>query len=114
MVGDEEVVNVGGGVAVADAAQGVGEDTPETLETTKQPLDFVASLVHVAIVLPRVDSRGQRRHHGCEPQSQGQLACLVTLIRPVHEERGTVVLLTKAIQQLTSFWSVVGRSGGNV
>ena len=43
-----------------------------------------------------------------------QLACLVTLIRPVHEERGTVVLLTKAIQQLTSFWSVVGLSGGNV
>ena len=90
-----------------------GEDSPETLETTEQPLDFVASLVHVAIVLPGVDSRGQRRHHGCELQSEGQLACLVTFICPVHEECGIIVLLlTKAIQQLTSFWSVVGLSGG--
>ncbi len=47
------------------------EDSAEALQTTKQPFDFVAPLVHLPVVLPWVDTRTQRRHHGFIPQLQG-------------------------------------------
>ena len=40
-----------------------GKDAPESLQTTKQSFDFIASLVHLPVVFPRVEARGLRRHH---------------------------------------------------
>ena len=88
------------------------EDTAESLETAKQSFDFIASLVHLAIIFPWVDSLGGRRHHGREPQGQSQLAGFVAFVCSIPDQGGMVVLLTQAIQQLTSFWSVVGLSRG--
>ena len=63
------------------------EDAAESLQSTKQSLDFVAPLVHLAVVLPGFDPRTQRRHHWLIPQRQCQLAGLVALVRAVHDQR---------------------------
>lgn len=84
---------------------------PESLQATKQSLDFVAPLVHLAVIFPRVEPRSQRRHHGFIPQRQGQLPGLVTVVRAVHVQRRIALLLTKPGQHLTPFRGVVGLSG---
>ena len=86
------------------------ENPPESLQSTKQSLDFVAPLVHLTVVLPRVDSRSLRWHHWIISQGQCQLPSLVSLVRSVHDQRGTALLLAKPLQQLTAFRGIVGLS----
>ena len=50
-------------------------------------VDFVAALVHLPVVFPRVKSSLERRHHRREPQLQRQLASLITLICPTSQLR---------------------------
>ena len=51
-----------------------GEYPAIALQPAEQTLDLVTSLVHLPVVLPRVRPSLERRHHGCEPQVQRQLA----------------------------------------
>ena len=77
------------------------EGLPQFLQSTKQVLNFVAPLVHLAVVLPRVGPRSQRRHHRIIPQCQFQLPSLVALVRAIPDQRGTALLMRKPLQQRT-------------
>ena len=68
------------------------------------------SIMTSAVSMPLTGSGTQRRHHWLIPQRQCQLPGLVAFVRAVHDERGTIVLLTKLIQQPTPFRGVVGLS----
>src|SRR5713226_4767334 len=61
-----------------------GEDAPKALEPSKQALDLIAPLVHLAVVLPRRDSIRLRWHHGNEAQVQGELSGFLALVGTVH------------------------------
>ena len=49
---------------------------------------------------------------GSYPSAKASCRVASPSLRAVHDQRGTLVLLTKAIQQLTSFRSVVGPCPG--
>ena len=69
------------------------EDAAESLQSTKQSLDFVAPLVHLAVVLPGFDPRSQRRHHWLIPQRQCQLPGLVDFRAPRGLDKDLVLSL---------------------
>jgi len=83
------------------------EDTTKTLESAKQPLDFIAPLVHLAIVLPRLDPVGFGRHNRNESQVQSQLTGFVSLISSVHQQVNRPLRPAQLAQQSTSFSCVV-------
>src|SRR5258708_30733005 len=83
------------------------EDTAKALESAKQPLDFVAPLVHLTIVLPRLDPVGLGRHNRDEPQLQSQLTGFVSLISSVHQQVNRPLRPPQLAQQLASFSSIV-------
>ena len=49
------------------------EDTPKPLQPAEQPLDFVAPLVHLPVVLPGSGSGAEGRNNRREPQRQCKL-----------------------------------------
>ena len=51
----------------------------KALETAEQPFNFIAPLVHLSVVLPRLDSVFFGRHDGNEAEIDRQLPRLVAL-----------------------------------
>src|SRR6476646_7787144 len=62
------------------------EDAPEAFEAPEQPLDLVAALVHLAVVLPGLYSGPGRRHDRDEAQIEGELDRLVARVGTVHQQ----------------------------
>ena len=83
------------------------EDTAKALESAKQPLDFVAPLVHLTIVLPGLDPVGLRRHNRDESQVQSQLTGFVPLISTIHQQVNRPLRRAQFVQQLASFSRIV-------
>ena len=89
-----------------------GEDAPEALEAPEEPLDLVAPLVHLPVVLPGVDSVALGRHHGVEAEVQGQLACGVVLVGLVHDQRRGAGGPVQLAHELAALRGVVRVAGG--
>ncbi|KAJ3473135.1 hypothetical protein NLI96_g13118 [Meripilus lineatus] len=53
------------------------EDATKALQSTEQPLDFVATFVHFPVVLPRLDARAQRRNDRDEAEIERELSGFV-------------------------------------
>ena len=83
------------------------EDTAKALESAKQPLDFIAPLVHLTIVLPGLDPVGLGRHNRDEPQVQSQLTGFVPLISTIHQQVNRPLRPAQFAQQLASFSRIV-------
>src|SRR5271155_2184483 len=63
-----------------------GEDTTEALESTEQPFDLIAPLVHFPVVFPRCDSRLLGWNDGDKSEIKRQLPGLITFVCTVHDE----------------------------
>jgi len=61
------------------------EDSAETFESTEQPFDLIAPLVHDLVVLPRRDSILFGWYHRDETKVECELPSLVAFVRPVHQ-----------------------------
>src|SRR5688572_16868269 len=88
-----------------------GEDSTKSLQSAKQPLDFVATPIHGPIVVPGADSGLLGRHDRNEPEIQGELARLIALVGAVHEQVNRPRCGSQLTQQLASFRCIVGLSG---
>ena len=84
------------------------EEATNPLQPPDQPLDFVAPLVQLPIVCPRVKPALERRHYRVEPQGPGQLAGLVPLLGPVPHQRQRLALAAQAMEQLAAFGCIMG------
>ena len=85
----------------------VGEDSSEALRSSELALDFVAPLVHLPVVFPRVVPGLERRNYGREAEVEGQLACRVALVGTIHHQRRVGAPATKAVGELALFRRVV-------
>ena len=88
------------------------EDAPEALQSSEQTFDFVAPLVHIAVVHPGVTPGPERRNHGCEAEVERQLACRVALVGAVHHQGRAGALAAETAQELAPLRRVVCLSGG--
>lgn len=88
-----------------------GEDAPKSLEPAEQPLDFIASSVHEAVVLPWLSAIAGRRDHRHKAEIQGQLARLVTSICAIHEQMNRAAWRAQATEQLSASRGVVCLAG---
>src|SRR5580765_333641 len=84
------------------------EDAPEAFEAPEQPLDLVAALVHLAVVLPGLYSGPGRRHDRDEAQIEGELDRLVARVGTVHQQVQRAAGWSQARQQLAAHRSVAG------
>ena len=75
-----------------------GEDTPKTLESAEEPLDFVPAAVEHAVVFPRLQAVALGRHDGNPPKIQSQLAGLVVLVGTVHQQRQQIAALRGVVR----------------
>ena len=62
------------------------EDAAVALEAPEQALNFVTALVHLAVVLPRVDAGLQWRHNRNEAEVKRELPGLVALVGTIHKQ----------------------------
>ncbi|KHK59082.1 hypothetical protein PI86_10910 [Burkholderia sp. A9] len=62
------------------------EDATKALQSTGQPLDFVATFVHLPVVLPRLDAHAQRRNDRDEAEIQRELSGFLAFVRLVHQQ----------------------------
>ena len=85
----------------------VGEDSSEALRSSELAIDFVASLVHLPVVFPRVVPGLERRNYGREAEVEGQLACRVALVGTIHHQRRVGAPATKEVGELALFRRVV-------
>src|SRR5690606_21349855 len=83
------------------------EDAAIALEPTEQALDLIATLVHLAVVLPRFDPRLHRWHHWNETQIQRQLPCLIAFVGTVHQQVHWSAGRPKTAEQAPAFRRVV-------
>jgi len=84
-----------------------GEDAPKALEPAKQTLDLVASLVHLAVVLPRGDPIRLRWHDRDETQVQCQLPGLLAFVGTIHQQMNRPVGLAQALQERSTLGRIV-------
>ena len=82
----------------------------EPLQSTRQPLDFVAPLVHFTVMHPGFDPHSQWRRRWLMPQRQCQLPGLVAFVRRVHDERGTPCRFG-SLRASRASWACPGESG---
>ncbi len=71
----------------------------------------LASLVHLLVVLPRIEAGDLGRNHRRISQIQGQLASVLTLISAVHHQEPFSVLDPQTVEQPPPVGSVVGLTG---
>ncbi len=88
-----------------------GEDTPKTLESAEEPLDFVPAAVEHAVVFPRLQAVALGRHDGNPPKIQSQLAGLVVLVGTVHQQRQRRGQRPQAGEQIAALRGVVRLAG---
>ena len=88
-----------------------GEDTPKTLESAEEPLDFVPAAVENAVVFPRLQAVALGRHDGNPPKIQSQLAGLVVLVGTVHQQRQRRGQRPQAGEQIAALRGVVRLAG---
>ena len=84
-----------------------GEDTPKALEAAEQSLDFVAPLVHLAVILPWGEAVGLWWHHWDETQIQCKLPRLVPFVGAVHHKMNRPIGRAQVVQELTPRGRVV-------
>lgn len=88
------------------------EDAAEALETTEEPLDFVAPAIHGLVVLPRFQSVRSRWNNGDKTKVQSQLQGLVVVVGAVHHQMQGCWQGADAAQQLAAFDGIGGLSRG--
>jgi len=88
-----------------------GEDSSKALQSTEQPLDLVAPLVHNAVVFPRRHPSLFGRNDRDETKIEGELPSLVTFVRSVHDQMQRSQGLTELAQQLTPLRRVMRLAG---
>ena len=88
------------------------EDSPKALEPTKQPLNLVAAAIHELIIFPGAATSLEGWHDGCKPKSQDQLACVVPLIRSVHDHGDQGFGWIQGAQQPASFRGIMALAWG--
>ena len=89
-----------------------GEDAAEAFEPTKQSLDFVAPVVHGAVVLPNGDAVLLGRHDGDEAKVERQLPGVVSFVGSVHQQMNRPGRRAKLAQECAPFRRVVRIAGG--
>ena len=88
-----------------------GEDATKAFETAKQPLDFVASLVHGPVVFPSGEAILLGRDDGDKAKIESQLTGVVSFVGPIHQQVNRPRCRAEAIQKFASFRSVVRVAG---
>jgi len=88
------------------------EDAAKAFEAAEQPLDLIAPLVHGAVVFPRCNSILLGWNHGNEAKIKRQLPCLITFVRPVHQQAQWPRRLAELAEQLAPLGRVVGLAWG--
>ena len=88
-----------------------GEDATKAFETAKEPLDFVASLVHGPIVLPCGTSVLLGRNDRDKAQIESQLAGIVSFVGSIHQQVNRPSCRSQTVQKFASFRCVVGVTG---
>ena len=78
------------------------EDPSKALQSPEEALDLVASPIHLPVVLPGLDTRLDRRHHGLVAEIQSQLAGLVPFVGTVHEQVQTFRPRTEMFQKFSA------------
>ena len=89
-----------------------GEDATKAFEAAKQPLDFVASLVHGPIVLPGRESVLLGWNDRDKAQIESQLAGIVSFVGPIHQQVNRPSCWSQTIQKFATFRRVMGVTGG--
>ena len=86
------------------------EDSPIALRAPEQPLDFIAPPVHGPVVFPRVKTCPRWRNDRNETQVQGQLTCLVSFVRAVHEQVDWAIRWAQALKEAATFRGIMSLS----
>ena len=88
-----------------------GEDATKAFEAAKQPLDFVASLVHGSVVLPRGEAILLGWNDRDKAKIEGQLAGVISFVGPIHQQVNRPRCRAEATQKLAPFRCVVRVAG---
>ena len=87
------------------------EKMPVALQPPEEPFDLVPALVHFSVVLPRIESRLQRRHNGDEAKLQRQLTRLVAFVGAVHDQVNRTIRWPQRLEQSPTLGRIVGLTG---
>ncbi|KWF32752.1 hypothetical protein WL88_25765 [Burkholderia diffusa] len=87
------------------------EDATKALQSTEQPLDFVATFVHFPVVLPRLDARAQRRNDRDEAEIKRELSGFVAFVRLVHQQVQRPIRRSQAFEQCSSVRRIASLTG---
>lgn len=88
-----------------------GKDATKAFEAAKQPLDFVAALVHGPVVLPRGEAIVLGRNDGDEAEVERQLSGVVSFVGSIHQQVNWPRCRPQTVQKFASFWRVVCVAG---
>jgi hypothetical protein len=84
-----------------------GEDSSEAFEPAEEPFDLISFSVEAAVVLPRFDAVGLRRHDGDHAQAEHKLSGLIAFVGTIHQQRKALGHWPETGQQSTAFGSIV-------
>jgi len=87
------------------------EDAAKALESTEQPFDLIAPLVHDTVVFPRRHSILLGWYDGDEAKIERQLPRLVAFVCPVHQQVQRPRRLAQIAQQFAPLRRVVRLAG---
>ena len=88
-----------------------GEYATKAFEAAKQPLDFVAPLVHGSVVFPSGEAILLGWNDRDKAQIEGQLAGVVSFVGSIHQQVNRPRCRAEAIQKFASFRCIVRVAG---
>ena len=89
-----------------------GEDATKAFESAKEPLDFVAPLVHSPVVLPGGEAILLWRNDRDKAKIEGQLAGVIAFVGPIHQQVNRPRRQSQINQKFAPFRRVVGVAWG--
>lgn len=92
------------------------EDAVIAFEAAEQPFDFIAPLVQVSVIGPRVETVRLGRDYGLETKLQNELPGFIAFVGAVHDHRHSGRFVRPLCQQFAPLAGVVrlpGRQAGS-